>query len=95
MPQMLWNRYCVEAKGNTVKKIFLFQENLNYMLLEQNGMTSISKHTKHIMARYYFIKDRISVGEIVVKHCPTREMLADYFTNPLQGALFQKFREEI
>ena len=58
-------------------------------------MTSIIKPTKHIRVRKYFIKDRISVGNIVVKHCPTGEMLEDHFTNPLQGALFKKFRAEI
>jgi hypothetical protein len=25
-------------------------------------------------------------------HCPTSDMLADFFTKPLQGALFRKFR---
>ena len=58
-------------------------------------MESISKRTKHIRERYYFIKDRISTGGIVVKHCPTGEMLADHFTKSLQGALLQKFRAEI
>ncbi|KAG7367995.1 hypothetical protein IV203_030738 [Nitzschia inconspicua] len=28
-------------------------------------------------------------------HCPTEEMLADFFTIPLQGALFRKFRDII
>eukprot|EP00978_Attheya_sp_CCMP212_P030961 scaffold115598_cov36-Attheya_sp.AAC.3 len=30
-----------------------------------------------------------------VIHCPTGEMVADYFTKPLQGALFKKFRDLI
>ena len=29
---------------------------------------------------------------ITIVYCPTEEMLADFFTKPLQGALFQKFR---
>ena len=28
-------------------------------------------------------------------YCPTQEMVAGKFTNPLQSALFQKFRNEI
>ena len=31
----------------------------------------------------------------MVKHFPTREILADNFTKPLQGVLFQNFRAEI
>ena len=58
-------------------------------------MASGSKRTKHIRIRYYFIKDRIAVSSIVVKHCPTGGILVDHFTKPLQGALFRKFRAEI
>jgi hypothetical protein len=65
------------------------------MLLETNGKQSSSKRTKHIRVRYFFIKDRVSNGDITLKHCPTGEMLADHFTNHLQGALFRKFRAEI
>ena len=30
-----------------------------------------------------------------MKYCPTEEMIADFFTKPLQGALFYKFRDAI
>ncbi len=30
-----------------------------------------------------------------VQHCPTEQMLADFFTKPLQGNLFRKFRDVI
>ena len=38
------------------------------------------------------MKDRIDKGEMSVLYCPTQEMLADFFTKPLQGALFNRFR---
>ena len=28
-------------------------------------------------------------------HCPTEEMIADYFTHPLQGKMFRYFRDLI
>jgi hypothetical protein len=56
---------------------------------------SMTNRTKHIRVRYFFIKDRVSNGDITLKHCPTGEMIADHFTKPLQGALFHKFRAEI
>lgn len=31
----------------------------------------------------------------MVRHCPTLQMLGDFFTKPLQGALFTKFRDVI
>ena len=45
--------------------------------------------------RYYFIKDRVDNRDVVIEHFQTEEMLGGHFTNPLQGALFRKFREEI
>ena len=30
-----------------------------------------------------------------IVYCPTEQMLADYFTKPLQGSLFNKFRRVI
>ena len=65
------------------------------MLLETNGIYSSSKRTKHINVRYFFIQDRIQKGEMDVKYCPTDDMIADFFTKPLQGAKFIKFRNMI
>ena len=45
--------------------------------------------------RYYFIKDRVEIGDVVIEHCPIEKMLGDHFTNPPKGALFRKFRAEI
>ena len=65
------------------------------MLLERNGKASSSKRTKHINVRYFFITDRISKGEVRVEWCPTKDMVADFMTKPLQGSVFRKFRDLI
>ena len=39
--------------------------------------------------------DWVNCGEIKIKYCPTTLMLGDYFTKPLQGGLFLKFRGRI
>jgi hypothetical protein len=41
------------------------------------------------------LTDQIAKGNLIVEYCPTTEMVADYFSKPLQGKLFQKFRKEI
>jgi hypothetical protein len=43
----------------------------------------------------FFVKDRIDKGEIKIEHCPTDDMIADFFTKPLQGQKFIKFRNKI
>ena len=65
------------------------------MRFEENGRKSCGPNSRHIDIRYFFIKDRIDLENIDVQHCPTEQMLADFFTKPLQGSLFRKFRDVI
>ena len=44
---------------------------------------------------YFFAKDRVKNGKMTIKHCPTKQMLADPFTKPLQGGIFREFRSHI
>jgi hypothetical protein len=95
MPQELWTRYFLEAQGYDVSDSIVYQDNQSAMLLEKNGHGSSSKRTRHINIRYFFVADRIAAGEVKVEYCPTGDMLADFFTKPLQGSSFRKFREQI
>jgi hypothetical protein len=95
MPQVLWTRYFLQAQGYTVSDSIVYQDNQSAMLLEKNGRGSSSKRTRHINIRYFFVPDRIANGEVKVEYCPTGDMLADFFTKPLQGSTFRKFRNEI
>jgi hypothetical protein len=61
---------------------------------EKNGKASSSKRTKHINIQYLFITDRVSKEEVLREWCPTGDMIEDYATKPLQGALFRKFRDQ-
>ena len=63
--------------------------------MEVNGRTSCTGHSRHINIRYFFVKDRVDSGEVQIMYCPTGRMLAGYFTKPLQGNLFKKFRAVI
>ena len=92
MPQVLWTRYFTEAQGYKVKDNIIYQDNMSAMLLEKNGRASSSKRTRHINIRYFFITDRIKAKEIRVEYCPSKDLIADFFTKPLQGQLFYKLR---
>ena len=95
LPQILWTRYFLEAQGYGVKESVIYQDNQSAILLAKNGRGSSGKRTRHINIRYFFVADRIASNEVKVEYCPTGEMLADYFTKPLQGMLFRKFRDLI
>ena len=95
MSLILWTRYFLNHQGYKVNDNIIFQDNKSLMLLERNGKASSVKRTKHINVRYFFITDRISKGEVRVELCPTKDMVADFLTKPLQGANFRRFRDLI
>lgn len=49
---------------------------------------------KHINVRYFFLKYYLQDNDnkIAIECCPTKEMIADFFTKPLQGHEFKKLR---
>ena len=73
----------------------MYQDNQSAILLENNGKRSSSKRTKHINIRYFFITDRIKNGKINMEYFPTDDMVADFFTKPLQGKKLLQFKKTI
>jgi hypothetical protein len=45
--------------------------------------------------RYFFITDQVEKGNAQIEHCGTDNMVGDFFTKPLQGEKFQRFRNDI
>ena len=95
MSQVLWTRYFLDTQGYNINDCMINQDNKSAILLEQNGQASSCKWTRHINIRYYFVTDHANCGEIKLKHCTSTKMLGDYFTKPLHGGLFNKFRHRI
>ena len=65
------------------------------MRMEKNGRNSCTGNSRHISIRFFFVKDRVDKKEFTIEYCPTKSMLADYFTKPLQGQLFRDMRSII
>ena len=78
-----------------VKETILYQDNMSSMLLERNGQQSSTKRTKHMDIRYFYVVEHIQNKTLSLQHCPTEEMLADYFTKTFQGSLFVRLRNHI
>ena len=78
-----------------MKDNVLYQDNQSAIKLEKNGRNSSTGNTRHIAIRYFFVKDRVDKGEVSIQYCPIEYMLADYFTKPLQGRVFEAFRRVI
>ena len=88
---ILWGNYFTEAQGFKIDETTVYQDNISLSYLLVNRQASSSKRTKHMNVHYFFAKDMIKNGKMTIKHCPTKQMLADPFTKPLQGGVFREF----
>ena len=93
LPNTIWVKMFLEAQGHKIEKSYFEQDNESAIKLESNGRSSAGPRSRHIDIRFFWIKDSTKANGIDIRHCPTLQMLADFFTKPLQGALFHKFRD--
>jgi hypothetical protein len=84
----------LEAQGYGTNSV-LHQDNQASIYMEENGKASSGRRTRHINIHYFFIADRVAKKEVSILYCPTKLMVTDYFTKPLQSAMFYKFRDQI
>ena len=82
LPNLMWVHKFLEGQGYKVERSTLAQDNESAMKLEKNGRMSAGQKSRHIDIRYFWIKDRVESNIITIQHCPTLEMLADFFTKP-------------
>ena len=84
MPEMLWSLHFIQAQGYDAECVGLYQDNIRTQLLIKNGKMSSGKKTKHIKAKFFFIKDIVDDGEVKVLDCPSE-----------QGTEFREMRAEL
>ena len=82
----------LDAQGYKLLNNIVLQDNMSAMKMERNGRSSCTGNSRHIDIRFFFTKDRYDNKEISIEHCPTEEMLSDFYTKPQQGSLFHKMR---
>ncbi len=95
MPIILWTCYFLLSQGYGVIKNLLLKDNKSSILLERNGKASSGRCTRRINIRYFFITDQVNMKELTIKWCPTKEMVADFMTKPIQGSHFRHLRDYI
>ena len=92
LPSTIWAMHFLAAQGYPVQNSHFAQDNQSAIRLERNGRSSAGQKSRHIHIRYFWITDRLKADNIKLIHCPTEAMLADFFTKPIQGNLFRRFR---
>ena len=95
LPYHIWLINFLEHQGYRVEKKLLFQDNESTIKMEVNGRNSCTGNSRHVDIRFFFVHDRVKTGKVDVVYCPTDKMVADFFTKPLQGSIFKKFRASV
>jgi hypothetical protein len=84
----LYIRELLEELGYKQGPVIVFEDNKALIDLIRRGKVSTGV-TRHIAAKYYYAKDLIAEGLIVLRHCPTKLMIADILTKHLGGPEFK------
>ena len=95
LPYNIWLINFLKYQGYIIKNNVVYQDNQSAIRMEINGRNSCTGNSRHIDIRYFFVKDRVDKKEVKIVYCPTEQMLADFYTKPLNGSLFKFFREVI
>ena len=66
LPKILWCRHFMEAQGYIVEDVYVYQDNQSAILLENNGVKSVGKGTRHIKIKYFFVTDKIKNNKLKV-----------------------------
>jgi hypothetical protein len=79
------------AQGYEIEPATVWQDIMSTLALIQRGRPA-SDRSKHIHIRHFFVKERVTTGELRFQHKCTEDMIADILTKPLQGELFLRLR---
>jgi hypothetical protein len=94
LTNVLWVKNFIECQGYDTGAAIIHQDNKSTITLAEKGK-SVNNRTRHVSIRYFFVRDRIASGEIKIQYTGTENMVADFFSKPLQGNLFEKHRKTI
>ena len=93
--KVLWTRNFLEMQQFPYKGTTLYQDNTSTILLHDKGFSATGKRMKHMNIRYWFTHDCISHGLLRLEYMKSKNLESDFFTKPLQGKAFLKFRDSI
>lgn len=79
----------VEVKLMKPEPILILCDNAGAIELIKNA--KFSSNTRHIIVKYFFVKERISSGDIKIEHISTKEMLTDFLTKCVSSNLHENF----
>jgi hypothetical protein len=82
-----WARQFMEELGFHQETVVIYQDSTCSIAMLKQGTGSF-KRAKHIKVRFFWLKDLIDQGIVVLKYCKSEELVADLLTKPVTGARF-------
>jgi hypothetical protein len=99
LPDMIWLRTLLielcPTRQDVKMPIIVYQDNQSTITLCQNGISGRKGKSKHMLLRYYYIKEKIANNEIEIQYLSTTAMIADILTKPLNGKQFLLLRKSL
>jgi hypothetical protein len=92
--RILWTKLFMADQGYETTHA-VGKDDQSVMMLEENGQRSSSKRTRHLNIRYFFTTACIPKRQVNTTSVPTKDIIGDFFTKPLQGYLFRKLRAHV
>jgi hypothetical protein len=88
LPSVEFLKEFLEELGYEQKPIIVFEDNKALIDMLKRGKVSTGV-TRHTAARYYYGRDLMDRGIIILRFCPTLLMIADILTKTLNGRKFK------
>jgi hypothetical protein len=89
-----WSRQLLQELSITQMTIEIGVDNKCSMYLLEQGTGSF-KRAKHIKVRYFWVKELIDEGEVILRYIPSEELVADLLTKAVTGAKFKYLRAKL
>ena len=70
--------------------VIIYEDNQGTIALANNPVQR--QRSKHIDIKYHFIRSNVKDGKVVLKYCPTTDMMADLMTKPATKMQLEKFK---
>ena len=90
--QGIFIRIFLIAQGYKMEPVTIYQDNQSCMALVERGRSG-AERTRHIQIRYFWVKERVVIGEVRVEYLRSEDMYVNVLTKPLQGCQFQRERD--
>ena len=89
-----WARQFIQELGYAQATIPIGVDNKCSMRLLEQGTGSF-KRAKHIKVRFFWLKDLLDDGEVILIYVPSEELVADMLTKATAGAKFKYLRDKL